>query len=153
MRRLIVIVTILAFLANGSLAAVSQSDKDFLKSASLVTGGLLAGEAIFLLIGMNFTEENNRWATPKNNWLALSDLLTGLGMIYQAQNNQELYDSQTLYFYSSLSTLTHTYRECEYFKDKENKFCTNMPLFVMNNIKLLGSLVVTGRVLALRVSW
>ena len=153
MRRAIVILTILSFLANPILAAVSQADKDFLKSASLVTGGLLAGEAIFLLIGMNLTEDKNPWATPKNNWLAIGDLLTGLGMIYQAQNNQELYDSQTLYFYSSLSTLTHTYRECEYFKDKENKFCANLPLFVMNNIKLLGSLVVTGKVLALRVSW
>ena len=153
MRRLIAVLAILSFLANGGLAAVSQADKDFLKSASLVTGGLMAGEALYLLISMNFTQANNPWATPKNNWLAISDLIVGLGMVYQAQNNQQLYDSSTLYLYSGLATLTHTYRECEYCNDEENKFCANLPLFVINNVKLLGSFVVTGKVLALRVSW
>jgi 4-hydroxybenzoate polyprenyltransferase len=45
-----------------------------------------------------------------------------------------------IYFYVILLTiiLTHIYREYEYVSLKEAKFCFNLPLFILNNIKLMG---------------
>lgn len=55
------------------------------------------------------------------------------------------------HFLVSLALLTHAYREWEYLARAANPFCANRPLFVVNNLKLIGLLVaaVLGTSLAL----
>ncbi|MBN2057825.1 MAG: hypothetical protein JW782_03410 [Candidatus Saganbacteria bacterium] len=152
-QRGLILLIILLLTSQAVLAASSQYDRELLRTSALLTGALCAGESISLLIGQSLADPDNTWSTPKNNWLLLSDLVTGLGMVYLAHRDKALYDSSMLFNFAAVSTMTHAYREWEYFGDDDNKFCTNEPLFLSNTIKLLGSLFVTGKVLALRVSW
>jgi hypothetical protein len=50
-----------------------------------------------------------------------------------------------------LALLTHDYREWEHLARAGNPFCANAPLFVVNNLKLVGLLttVILGARLAL----
>ena len=36
----------------------------------------------------------------------------------------------------ALLLIAHNYREYEYFTDNSQKFCGNLPLFIMNDVKL-----------------
>jgi hypothetical protein len=43
-----------------------------------------------------------------------------------------------------ISVVAHGYREWEYLVGAANPFCANAPLFVLNNLKLIGLLVIAG---------
>ena len=75
------------------------------KLVILLTGLVIAGEALALQVGMHFlSERNNPWISFKN------------------------------------ALLVHVYRDWEYLAHSANQFCLNLPLFVVNNVKLAGLL-------------
>ena len=101
-------------------------------------GAVIAGEALALLIGMNLTDQSE-WAKIKNNGLALLDLVTGAALVYFLFARGDLGGFPMFYALLVVILISHGYREWEYAANRPNKFCANVPLFVMNSVKLLGA--------------
>jgi hypothetical protein len=123
---------------------------DFLpfKVASLLTGLTMAGEALALLVGMHIPSAgDNPWISVKNDLLLALDIVAGLGVPYLLMGRRGA--PYALYFLVSLAVLTHGYRVWEYLARAGNPFCANLPLFVVNNLKLAGLLFIA--VLGLRL--
>jgi hypothetical protein len=145
MRLKIIFLALLAFFwATSAWAAEENSGPpDFLKAATLLTGGLIAGEALALLVGMHFLSPvKPAWATPKNDTLLGLDLLTGAGLIYLGISEPNLAHSNYFYLLSTTTLLSHGYREWEYLGNTQDAFAFNQPLFVVNTMKLTGSLII-----------
>jgi hypothetical protein len=58
--------------------------------------------------------------------------------------------SALFYLVSVLALITHGYRDWQYFIDIEHKFCFNPPLFIVNNVKVIGLVVMLVSGLFLR---
>ncbi len=107
-------------------------------------GLVIAGEAVALFVGMHIlSERSNPWICWKNDFLLGVDILTGTGLLYFAVVNGRTTPSYLVYLLIALALLTHGYRAWEHQANVPHRFCTNMPLFVFNNIKLLGLLAIT----------
>lgn len=114
------------------------------KITALLTGMVVTGEALALLVGMHFLSEgNNPWISFKNDLFLVLDIVAGLGLVYLALAHRGLGWPYALYSLVGLALLTHGYREWEYLASAGNPFCANGPLFVVNNLKLVGLLAVT----------
>jgi hypothetical protein len=118
-------------------------------SIQLLRGGttlislLIGGEALTLLIGMHFLSERpNLWISIKNDFLLLLDLVTALGLFLIVMMNKDVFASNAFYVFALVSLLSHGYRGWEYLACVQNKFCINVPLFIINDLKLLGLLIV-----------
>jgi hypothetical protein len=102
---------------------------------SLSLGLLIVGEAMMLLIGMYvISKKQNEWKTRFNTNTLLIDIAFGTIIIFNAIENMP---------YKGIAIgaliITHLYREIEYFyKEKKNRFIINLPLFIVNTIKLIG---------------
>ena len=110
---------------------------------TFLLGAIVAGEALALLIGMNLTGQSE-WARIKNNGLALVDLVTGAALVYLLFTQRDLDGFPMFYVLLFVILISHGYREWEYVTDQPVKFCENAPLFVMNNVKLVGAVGVLG---------
>lgn len=114
------------------------------KTATLLTGIIVAGEALALLVGMHFLSEgNNPWISFKNDLLLFLDIVAGLGLVYLALAGGGVAWPYALYALVGLGFVTDGYREWEYLASAGNPFCANGPLFVVNNLKLAGLLAIT----------
>lgn len=110
---------------------------------TLVTGLFIAGEALALLVGMHFSSESDKsWISVKNDLFLALDILAGLGLVYLALAHRGVVWTYAFYFLTGLALLTHGYREWEYLAGTDNAFCANTPLFVVNNLKLAGLVVI-----------
>ncbi|MCP4543007.1 MAG: hypothetical protein GY832_38310 [Chloroflexi bacterium] len=105
---------------------------------TFVLGAIVAGEALALLVGMNLTGQAE-WAKIKNNGLALVDMVTGAALVYLLFTQGDLGGFPMFYVFLFVILISHGYREWEYVTDQPAKFCANLPLFVMNSVKLIGS--------------
>ncbi len=115
----------------------------FLKTGTILTGLLIGGEALALLIGMHvLSARPNPWVSLKNDFLLILDLVAALGLIWIVAMNRDTFPSSPFYFLTLISISSHGYRGWEYFAQVQNKFCINVPLFVINDLKLLGLLIV-----------
>ena len=114
---------------------------NFLKTVTLLTGAIIAGEALALLTGTYFLSNDKAWAS-KNIVFLILDIATGLGLIYFGFVKGNIHTSALFYLFSGLALLTHGYREWQYFADVEYRFCFNPPLFIVNNVKLAGLVVI-----------
>jgi hypothetical protein len=82
------------------------------------------------------------------------DILVGVGLIVVVLATRNPAGAVLLYLLVGLGLLTHLYREWEYLAGANcaycagNAFCANQPLFVLNNVKLLGLLAVLVLALA-----
>ena len=65
-------------------------------------------------------------------------VVAGLGLVYLALAPRGAAWPYAFYLLVGLALLTHGYREWEYLAGAANPFCANGPLFVVNNLKLLG---------------
>jgi hypothetical protein len=104
----------------------------------LLTGLVIAGEALALLVGMHFLSgHNNLWISFKNDLFLGLDVLAGAVVITLALCSE---NPVGLLFWIALglTLMTHTYRDWEYLVQRPNPFCANPPLFVVNNLKLAG---------------
>lgn len=114
----------------------------FLRGGTILTSLLIGGEALALLIGMHvLSERPNLWISVKNDFLLILDLVSALGLVLIVMNRNAIL-SNAFYVLVIVSILSHGYRGWEYFADIQNKFCINLPLFIINDLKLLGLLIV-----------
>jgi len=110
---------------------------------TLVTGLFIAGEALALLVGKHSSSQgDDSWISVKNNVFLALDILAGLGLVYLALAQRGAAWTYAFYFLTGLALLTHAYREWEYLAGTDNAFCANTPLFVVNNLKLVGLVAV-----------
>ena len=113
------------------------------KITTLLTGMVVAGEALALLVGMHFLSEgDNPWISWKNDLFLVLDVVAGLGLVYLALVHRGAAWPYALFILTGLTLLTHGYREWEYLAGAGNPFCANAPLFVVNNLKIAGLLAV-----------
>ena len=111
------------------------------KTATLLTGMVVAGEALALLVGMHFLSKgDDPWVSFKNDLFLTLDIATGLGLVYLALAHRGAACPYALYCLVGLALLTHGYREWEYLARASNPFCANGPLFAVNSLKLAGLL-------------
>ena len=107
----------------------------------IITGLIIGGEAIALLIGMYFfSEKPNYWLNMKNLALLITDIISGIFLVFyflKGVNDLKL----VVYFFIGIILLSHGLRTYEYWVGTNNTFCFNVPLFIVNNIKLLLSVV------------
>ena len=108
------------------------------KFISLLLGLLIVGVAIILLIDMYvISKKQNEWKTRFNTNTLLIDIAFGTILIFNAIENMP-YKVVAIV----VLIITHLYREIEYFyKEKKNRFIFNLPLFIVNTIKLSGLIV------------
>jgi hypothetical protein len=113
------------------------------KITTLLTGLVLAGEALALLVGMHFlSESHNPWISLKNDLFLALDIVAGLGLVGLALAHRGSGWPYALYSLVGLALLTHGYREWEYLAGASNPFCANAPLLIVNTVKLVGLLAV-----------
>jgi hypothetical protein len=111
--------------------------------ATLLTGAVIAGEALALTMGMYFTRSSeDPWISRNTHFLVL-DVVIGFSLIYLGFATRDIDTLMIFYLLSIMALITHGYREWEYFADVEHKFCFNVPLFVVNNLKLLGLIIIS----------
>ena len=123
---------------------------NFLKIVTLITALVVAGEALALLTGTTIlADEKDPWAA-KNMVFLILDIITGLGLVYFGLVKGSINNSVLFILLTLIVLATHSYREWQYFADVEYKFCFNIPLFVVNNLKLLGLVVISISGLILR---
>jgi hypothetical protein len=122
-----------------------------MKFVSLLTGLVIAGEALALLVGMHFlSERNNPWISLKNDLLFALDILTGSALIASSLRTGNP-GNPIFWVALGLALLAHIYRDWETLSHAANPFCLNLPLFVVNNVKLVGLLSII--LLATIQSW
>lgn len=125
-----------------------------LMTATIITGTIIAGEATALLLGMHlFSGGDNPWISSKNDLLLILDFITGVGMIYLAVTDPGFYDSPTFLILTNVALLTHGYREWEYLTGNNNAFCANLPLFIVNNLKLAGLVGISAQCISLTINF
>jgi hypothetical protein len=132
-----------------AIDSISEEDQGVLKTETIIAGIMIAGEATALYIGM---QSDPTWLCTKNNILLITDLITGSGLIYLAVTRDNLADSRGFYFLSTIALVAHGYREWEYIHGADQQFCFNIPLFIVNNIKIIGlaSIINKGLIITYR---
>lgn len=132
----------------------SGASAGVLKTTTIITGTIIAGEATALLLGVHvFAGGDNPWISSKNDLLLILDLITGIGMVYLAASDSGFYDSPIFLVLSNVALLTHGYREWEYLGGSPNSFCANLPLFIVNNLKLVGLVSVSAQSISLKINF
>ena len=99
---------------------------------------LLIGEALALWIGMHLlSNEGNGWTSRKNDAFLLLDVFCGLLLLL----GWLLKVPETIFWIVFiLVVVSHSFREYEYLSLKKEAFCNNLPLFMVNNVKLVLSM-------------
>ena len=108
------------------------------KIIAVLTGLVIAGEAAALLIGMHLlVRPTSPWLTPKNNALAVIDVISGVILVALTLTGNA---PGLFYATAALALITHSFRDWEYLSSIKNPFVFNLPLFIINNLKLVGAL-------------
>jgi hypothetical protein len=101
----------------------------------------ITGEALALFIGMYFVNKKREWFITRNIVFISLDVVTGIGIFYLSISGKPVSNI----IFSELviaAAVAHLLRSVEYFSKRKIKFCFNIPLFVVNNIKLIGLILV-----------
>lgn len=110
-----------------------------IKYTTLLTAALIAGEALALEIGMHLpANRGNGWLHPRNEIMMATDILTGVALIVLTFTQPEFYRTPAFYILTGLNIVTHVFRDVEYFAPLADPYCGNVPLLVINNVKLAG---------------
>jgi hypothetical protein len=120
---------------------------ELVKCLAVLSGILLIGEALVLLVGMVFLSPRpNPWVTFQNVSILILDLFFGAGLILFSLFYRTAARDPILLLITMITLVIHGFREWEYFarSNQANRFLINLPLFVLNNVKLLGLLLVGG---------
>lgn len=105
---------------------------------TILLGLLLIGEALALWAGMHWQAKGeNGWTSLKNDLLLLADILCGIFILLgRALNLPEL----VFWIVFGIVIASHAFREYEYITFQKQPFCTNLPLFIVNNLKIILSM-------------
>jgi hypothetical protein len=118
----------------------------WVKVLAILTGIVIAGEALALVVGMHLLSPgDNPWISPKNDLFLGLDIVTGVGLVVVAAMNRGSEASGVFYVLVASALVTHGYREGEVLAHARNAFCANVPLFAVNSLKLVGLLVIAVR--------
>lgn len=147
MRNLLLIVFSALFLHLLCAAAIIQyhlfPDGKIVSILLFIVGALVGGEALALAVGMHLpVGVINPWLSAKNYTFLLLDILIGAAILATVFGRQEGLLSKRILLFDGIALLLHLYRDWEYLSGFVNSFCANRPLFIVNNIKLLGLLVI-----------
>ena len=114
------------------------------KAITTITGALIAGEALALLVGMFlFSPRPNPWITGLHTLLIALDVLCGAGLIYLCLNGATGGHDGLIFIIVLISAAAHIFRDWQYFTGGGGIiFLTNAPLFIFNNVKLIGLIVI-----------
>jgi len=121
----------------------ATTSQTILKLATLITGLVMLGEAKVLFAGLRLAKlGKNPWFTVRNRIMLCSDIFFGfilLAFVFRTGS-----DTVSILFLIVVcfSFLAHGYREWEYLAQRENRFCASIPQFVVNNLKLIGLLLI-----------
>jgi hypothetical protein len=108
------------------------------KIVTLLTGLVIVGEALALIVGMHFLSgRDNPWISFKNDLLLILDIFSGLALVFFSLHN-DVSGNLVFWIVFGLALLTHAYRDWEYLVKAANQFCLNLPMFIINNLKLAG---------------
>ena len=109
----------------------------FIYSLSLI----IIAEAVALFTGFYLMKKKPEWLSTRNIIFLLLDLITGFGIIYLMITGKSI---PNILFSELLiaGVISHLLRSGEYFLKRKIIFCFNIPLFIINNIKLVGLLAV-----------
>ena len=113
-----------------------------LKIATILTAALVAGEAIALLIGMRLlSEPGNSWISTKNDLILALDIAEGFALLWLCWRRPTALGSAAFWLITLTGLFSHLYRELEYSARTSNPFLRNLPLLVVNHLKLFGLLL------------
>ena len=116
---------------------------DTLQIVTILVALVIAGEAAALAIGMHIVKKSQSpWISLKNDLMLAFDAVVGLVLILITFNREPLISPIWAPLFVTIGLLTHIYRIWEYLAGRENAFCANRSLFIFNNLKILGLLVI-----------
>ena len=116
---------------------------DALQVVTILVGVIVAGEAAALAVGMHLVKKSESpWISLKNDLLLALDVVVGLALILIAFDGGNLIEPIWFSIFVVIGLLTHIYRIWEYLAGRETPFCGNRPLFIFNNIKFFGLLLI-----------
>jgi hypothetical protein len=105
---------------------------------TILLGILLVGEAAALFIGMRVLGKgSNPWNSYKNSLLLFLDICCGTILLLSGLLK---FPEIIFWIIFILVVLSHAFREYEYLSLQKQAFCSNLPLFMVNNIKIVLSL-------------
>jgi hypothetical protein len=105
---------------------------------TILLGILLVGEAAALFIGMRVLSRNsNPWNSHKNSLLLFLDFLCGTILLVSLILRLP---EVIFWIIFILVEVSHAFREYEFLSLREQPFCSNLPLFIVNNVKIVLSL-------------
>jgi hypothetical protein len=105
---------------------------------TILLGVLLAGEALALWVGMRSARQAGAdWNWKKNSLFVYLDLTCGLVLLLgMALKLPEFF----FWLVFAAVVASHAYREYEYLSLRQQPFCSNLALFILNNLKLVLSM-------------
>ena len=113
-----------------------------LQVVTILVALIIAGEATALAVGMHLIKKSESpWISLKNDLLLAFDIVVGLVLIMIAVQGRDQIQSIWFTLFVTMGLLTHIYRIWEYLASKAGPFCDNRPLFIVNNIKFIGLLL------------
>lgn len=119
-----------------------------LQATAVLLGIALAGEALAIFAGMRLLGGTKLPPpSPKNISLLGTDLAVGLGLLALALAGSADTAGTGFHGIIALGLASHGYREWEYLARRDGRFCVNLPLFALNNLKLAGLLLAAAVVL------
>jgi hypothetical protein len=102
----------------------------------------MVGEALALTVGLRlFGMPASPWGSGKNHLLLVLDILSGLGLAWIAYRSGGATTGPWWWLLWAVALASHGFREWEYLTRAHNAFLFHPPLFVVNNLKLLGLVV------------
>ena len=114
-----------------------------LQIVTYLTAVVIAGEAAALAVGMHLLKKSESpWISLKNDLLLALDVVVGLALILIAYQGERLNLPIWLPIFVSIGLLTHIFRIWEYMAKRAGAFCSNRALFMVNNLKFSGLLLI-----------
>jgi len=114
-----------------------------LQVVTLIVGIVVAGEATALAIGIHIVKKSNSsWVSLKNDLLLALDVVVGLVLILMVFGSENFPPPVWFPVFVSIGLITHIFRIWEYLSDRTSSFCGNRSLFILNNLKFVGLLLI-----------
>jgi len=149
--KVILLCLLLLLVSDNILGQNTNEYNNMIKYTSLSTNSIVLGEALALCIGMHLLSKgDNTWISSKNDILLGLDIVSSVALLYLTLSDKQFYMRNLTYCIAGISLLTHAFRTIEYFGADKNQFCANVPLMVVNNVKLIGLGIIIGQGLLLK---
>ena len=111
-------------------------------SVAVIVCGIMIGEAFALLVGsLIIPSKTSNWLNKKNAIFLILDILVAV-FILAALPSMHYFDIEIFLLLLGIGLATHFYRTYQYYTKEQKKFCDNLPLFIVNNVKILGLLAI-----------